>query len=412
MPAHFCTQCGASIKSGTAFCTACGAKVNVDSSQAAVKSPKSGPVAFLLCLFLGMFGIHRFYVGKIGTGILMLITGGAFGIWILVDLILIVNNKFEDKQGNALELTSNPSTFKKAIMTIGAAVAGFFVFSVTFIAIIFYLTSGLVDTIKDQLKALQSGEIEKAYSYTSKDFQKATSFNDFKKFIDQYPSLKNNKSSFFNEREIKDNTGTVRGTLTAKDGAKTPIQYKLIREDGAWKILGINVTQTGAGVEINHDSSSTKIFENKSNRYSIQYPTDWEYEQPEKGTVIFSGKKGTPSYFATVNIQTILTKKSGGKYTNLKEFMASFKKQIAEHASDAKILDQGEAQLPQNPKKFHGEYLIFTYTLKGQAFKQMQFVIFRDDGLAFYAWGYTSPVEQYNTDLPIAKAMYESWIIN
>lgn len=63
---------------------------------------KSWMTALLLCFFFGVLGIHRFYVGKAGTGILMLITFGAFGLWALVDLILIAVGKFTDKQGLAL----------------------------------------------------------------------------------------------------------------------------------------------------------------------------------------------------------------------------------------------------------------------------------------------------------------------
>lgn len=59
--------------------------------------------AVLLCFFLGSLGIHRFYVGKIGTGILMILTLGAFGIWTLVDLIMLIVGAFRDKQG--LKLT-------------------------------------------------------------------------------------------------------------------------------------------------------------------------------------------------------------------------------------------------------------------------------------------------------------------
>jgi TM2 domain-containing membrane protein YozV len=58
--------------------------------------------AFLLCFFLGIFGAHRFYVGKIGTGILQLVTLGGLGIWALIDFIMIIVGAFTDKQGNKI----------------------------------------------------------------------------------------------------------------------------------------------------------------------------------------------------------------------------------------------------------------------------------------------------------------------
>lgn len=64
-----------------------------------VTSEKSRFVAFLLCFFLGVLGAHRFYTGKIGTGILMLLTLGGFVVWMWVDLVLILLGLFHDKEG-------------------------------------------------------------------------------------------------------------------------------------------------------------------------------------------------------------------------------------------------------------------------------------------------------------------------
>ena len=63
------------------------------------KSSKNYVATLLFVIFLGAMGVHRFYVGKFGTGLLMLITAGGFGIWWLIDFILIVSGAFRDKRG-------------------------------------------------------------------------------------------------------------------------------------------------------------------------------------------------------------------------------------------------------------------------------------------------------------------------
>jgi TM2 domain/Domain of unknown function (DUF4352) len=64
---------------------------------------KSFLVTWLLSLLVGVLGVDRFYLGKIGTGIAKLLTFGGLGIWALVDLVLILTNKQTDKQGRRLE---------------------------------------------------------------------------------------------------------------------------------------------------------------------------------------------------------------------------------------------------------------------------------------------------------------------
>lgn len=66
------------------------------------ESPKLRIIAFLLCTFFGGFGIHRFYVGKVGTGLLMMFTLGFLGLWTLIDWIMILAGAFKDKQGRPI----------------------------------------------------------------------------------------------------------------------------------------------------------------------------------------------------------------------------------------------------------------------------------------------------------------------
>ena len=63
---------------------------------------KSFLIAFFLSLLFGALGVDRFYLGKIGTGILKLLTIGGFGIWYLIDLLFILTNHMKAKDGSSL----------------------------------------------------------------------------------------------------------------------------------------------------------------------------------------------------------------------------------------------------------------------------------------------------------------------
>ena len=81
---------------------------NVADTSATATSEKIILPAFLLATFFGVFGAHRFYVGKIGTGILQLFTFGGLGIWAVIDWILILCQEFTDGQGKKLRHWLHP----------------------------------------------------------------------------------------------------------------------------------------------------------------------------------------------------------------------------------------------------------------------------------------------------------------
>lgn len=111
----FCKHCGQKINISAVICPLCGCQVeelkqagpaaqpnivinnantntntNTNYNYAPGLRPKNKWVAILLCLFLGIFGIHKFYEGKIGMGILYLFTAGVFGIGAFIDFIRLL----------------------------------------------------------------------------------------------------------------------------------------------------------------------------------------------------------------------------------------------------------------------------------------------------------------------------------
>ena len=101
----FCRYCGQQISDTDLVCGHCDSRQNfTEPSRDASRKNYEGVIAFVVCFFFGVFGVHRFIYGKIGTGILMLVTLGGFGIWWLIDLIRIAIGHFTDSRGNRLSL--------------------------------------------------------------------------------------------------------------------------------------------------------------------------------------------------------------------------------------------------------------------------------------------------------------------
>jgi TM2 domain-containing membrane protein YozV len=120
----FCPKCGKETAENQAFCANCGAPLSEAAQQGTAVpavgiSPKSRLATTLLAWFLGYFGAHRFYIGKTGTAIVMLVLGIVgiplclvlvgipivigVTVWRLVDFIIAVTGNMKDKDGLLIE---------------------------------------------------------------------------------------------------------------------------------------------------------------------------------------------------------------------------------------------------------------------------------------------------------------------
>lgn len=231
-----CTRCGNNIDTTTLFCPSCGVKQTSDE----IVSPHSGVTAWVLCIFFGFLGAHRFYVGKIFTGILMLFTFGGLGIWFVYDYYSIPCRNFTDAQGRYLECRRN-----QVLPIIMACFSGFIVLFYialfTLIGMIGFTESQIKDVVRKQFTAIQENNIDEAYSFEASSAMSASDFSDF---IKQHPEFNQSRSikfpdSKYNTFESKE--AKIEAQLVSPTGEKTTVHYELEKQNAKWKIVKTEV---------------------------------------------------------------------------------------------------------------------------------------------------------------------------
>ncbi|MCC9043454.1 NINE protein [Myroides sp. M-43] len=99
----YCSECGSLINVKAEICPKCGVRQAVAIDTQAQELKSKWLTTLLLCWFLGPLGVHRFYTGHTGIGIIQLFTLGGCGIWFLIDFIMIIVGNFKDADGNILK---------------------------------------------------------------------------------------------------------------------------------------------------------------------------------------------------------------------------------------------------------------------------------------------------------------------
>lgn len=101
----------------------------------------------------------------------------------------------------------------------------------------------ILSQIENLITAIQANQIQKAYNeYTSDQFKKVSSIEDFDNFVKGYPELSSSKNAFFGYIRNKPlGVSFIEGTLISTTGESVSMEFDLIKENEQWKIIGIKV---------------------------------------------------------------------------------------------------------------------------------------------------------------------------
>ncbi len=121
---------------------------------------------------------------------------------------------------------------------------GFLVIIVTGFVLVFLLTSNMVGTTDKFFTAVKEKDFEKAYEYTSEEFQAGTSLESLKRFLEQ-SAIIDYKAATWNSRSITQNQGQLKGALETIEGGTIPVEVSLVKEEGGWRIQHIRKQASG-----------------------------------------------------------------------------------------------------------------------------------------------------------------------
>jgi hypothetical protein len=136
--------------------------------------------------------------------------------------------------------TKEPSLVKNILTVLGIIVLGIGVL----IGVIFYATSGVVETADSFFKAVADGNFNTARSHLSEEFKASTSKEEFQAFLEE-SALTEFAEAFWHNRSVSIGSGTLEGEVTTKSGGTIPLTMAFVKEDSGWKIYSIQKSTAG-----------------------------------------------------------------------------------------------------------------------------------------------------------------------
>lgn len=152
-------------------------------------------------------------------------------------------------------------------------------------------------------------------------------------------------------------------------------------------------------------------FRDASLGYRINYPANWIYTKTKPHIVIFSGKQGTSAYYSTINIQNLASASLGGNFNSINDVENYFKNQLYAGAQNVSFSHPEQFEIQSGGRNILGSVYEIKYYRQNQNFKQVLVILPRYDNQLYYAWMYTSSINDYDTYYSIAMEMLDTWLI-
>ena len=157
-------------------------------------------------------------------------------------------------------------------------------------------------------------------------------------------------------------------------------------------------------------SGNVSHLKNNELGFSISYPKSWSVERANGPFVIISGKKGTPAYFATVNIQNVYKKEGSEDITkSTQNVVEDLKQQLKQADPNASFPSQGAYVYSQEGIILNGLQFTVLYEREGRKYRLWNVVLARLDNNIVHIWSYAAPEDRYDRYGAIAGKMLETW---
>ena len=147
--------------------------------------------------------------------------------------------------------------------------------------------------------------------------------------------------------------------------------------------------------------------------FSIDFPNSWAAQESDAPLVTISGKKGSEAFFATINIQNVLTSHKTTDITMATQLVVTdLKRQLRNADPQVRFPGQGAYIYSQNGLKLHGLQFYVVYERDGEKFQQWNVVLPRPDDSIVHVWSYAAPKDRYERFGAIASKILETWKLN